>query len=263
VDIILAGVKWKTCLVYLEDIIVFSSSREAHRHHVHEVLCLLEEAGLSLKLSKCHFFQASVDYLGHVIRPGRLGVAEKNTAALRDAPFPRTRTELRSFLGLCNVYRRFVPRFAAIAAPISTLLGKGTRATLPPLTTAQIEAFNNLRTRLLSPPILALPRSEAKFNLWLDTDASDGQLGCCCLLQGQPEGPALQLGYWSRTLNPAERNYSITEKECFAIVWAGTHLRPYLEWKRFTLRTDHHALRWVMNLADAQGLLARWRLRLA
>jgi RNase H-like domain found in reverse transcriptase len=165
---------------------------------------------------------------------------------------------LRSFLGLCNVYRRFVPRFAAIAATLTTLLGKGTPATLPPLTTTQIEAFNNLRTRLLSPPILALPRSEAKFDLWLDTDASDGQLGCCLL-----QGPALPLGYWSRTLNPAERNYSTTEKGCLAIVWAVAHLRPYLEGKRFTLRTDPHALRWVMNLADAQGRLARWRLRMA
>jgi hypothetical protein len=213
--------------VYLDDIIVFSSSRKAHLHHVHEVLSLLEEAGLSLKLSKCHFFQASVDYLGHVIRPGRLGVAEKNTAALRDAPFPRIQTELRSFLGLCNFYRRFVPRFAAIAAPLTTLLGKGTPATLPPLTTTQIESFNNLRTRHLSPPILALPRIEAKLNLWLVTDASDGQLGCF-LFQGQPEGPALPLGYWCRTLNPAEHNYSTTEKECLAIVWAVTHLRPYL-----------------------------------
>jgi hypothetical protein len=117
-------------------------------------------------------------------------------------------------------------------------------------------------TILLPPPILALPRSEAKFNLWLDTDASDGQLGCC-LLQGQPEGPALPLVYWSRTLNPAESNYYTTEKECLAIVLAVTHLRPYLEGKRFTARTDHHALRWDMNLADAQDCLARWRLRLA
>jgi hypothetical protein len=79
-------------------------------------------------------------------------VAENNTAALRNAPLPRIQTELRSFLGLGNVYRRFVPRFAAIAAPPTTLLGKGTPATLPPLKTTQIEAFNNLRSRLLSPP---------------------------------------------------------------------------------------------------------------
>jgi hypothetical protein len=102
-------------------------------------------------------------------------MAERNTAALRDAPLPRTQTKLRSFLGLCNVYSRFDTRFAAIAAPLKTLFGKRTPATLPPLTTPQIEAFKNLRNWLLSPPILALPRSEAKFNLWVDTDSFDGQ----------------------------------------------------------------------------------------
>jgi hypothetical protein len=121
-------------------------------------------------------------------------------------------------------------------------------------------AFNLLRDRLLKPPILALPRSEG--GLWLDTDASDGQLGCC-LIQEQPNGKSLPLGHWSRTLNSAEKNYSTTENECLAIVWAITHLRPYLEGTEFTGRTDHHALRWVMNLSDAQGRLARWRLRLA
>ena len=260
IDIILSGVKWKTCLVYLDDVIVFSKSRQDHLSHVAEALTLLGNAGLSLKLKKCHFFAETVDYLGHVIRPGRLGVAEKNTNALKAAPLPRTQTELRSFLGLCNVYRRFVPRFSAIAAPLNALLAKGTPPQLGPLPSAAITAFNLLRERLLSPPVLALPRAEGA--LWLDTDASDGQLGCC-LIQNQPDGKPLPLGYWSRTLNAAERNYSTTEKECLAIVWAVTHLRPYLEGTEFTVRTDHHALRWVMNLSDAQGRLARWRLRLA
>jgi RNase H-like domain found in reverse transcriptase len=108
--------------------------------------------------------------------------------------------------------------------------------------------------------VLALPVTlEA---IWLDTDASDGQL-CCCFLQEQSDGKPLPLGYWSRTLNTAKRNYSTTEKECLAIVLEVTHLRPYLEGTEFTVRTDHHALRWVMNLSDAQGHLARWRLRLA
>jgi RNase H-like domain found in reverse transcriptase len=85
--------------------------------------------------------------------------------------------------------------------------------------------FDTLRYSLLSPPILALPR--AKGQLWLDTDASDGQLGRC-LLKLQPDGKPLPLGYWSRTLNYAEKNYSTTEKECLAIVWAVTQLIPYL-----------------------------------
>jgi hypothetical protein len=120
IDIILSGVKWKTCSVYLDDVIVFSKSKKDHLTHVAEALTLPGNAGLSLKLKKCHFFAETVDYLGHVIRPGRLNVAEKNTTALKTAPLPRTQTELRSFLGLCNIYRRFVPKFSAIAATHSS-----------------------------------------------------------------------------------------------------------------------------------------------
>jgi RNase H-like domain found in reverse transcriptase len=109
---------------------------------------------------------------------------------------------------------------------------------------------------------MALPLSEAKFNLWLKKDASDGQLDFFSIASS-----AQRAGLTDRLLvpdsNPAELHNSTTEKECLAIMWAGTHLRPYLEGKIFTVRTDHHDLRWVMNLADAQGRLDRWRLRLA
>jgi RNase H-like domain found in reverse transcriptase len=149
-------------------------------------------------LNKCHFFLEAVDYLGHVIRPGKLAAAEKNTAALRNAPVHKTQTELCSFLGLCNVYRRFVPRFAAVAAPLTRLLGKGTSPQLGVFSAQQIDAFNTLRDKLLSPPVLTLPRATGK--LWLDTDASDGQLRTC-LLQEQPDGQTLPLGYWYQTLN--------------------------------------------------------------
>jgi RNase H-like domain found in reverse transcriptase len=128
------------------------------------------------------------------------------------------------------------------------------------LSEAARQAFEALRQKLLSPPVLALPRRDG--HLWLDTDASDAQLGCC-LVHEQPSVPAIPLGYWSRTLSTAERNYSTTEKECLAIVWAVTHLRPYLEGVEFMVRTDPHVFPWVMNLAEAQRRLARCRLRLA
>jgi hypothetical protein len=113
-----------------------------------------------------------VDYLGHLIRPGRLGVAEKNMTALKTAPLPRTQSELRSFLGLCNVYRRFFPRFSAIAAPLNVFLCKGISPQLDPLPPAAFVAFTELRDRLLSPPVLALPRAEGRL-FWILTHRTD------------------------------------------------------------------------------------------
>jgi RNase H-like domain found in reverse transcriptase len=242
-------------LVYLDAIIIYSKTMDAHVGHLDEVLTLLGTAGLSLKLSKCLFFKDTVAYLGHVIRPGKLAVAVKNMDSLRSALPPTTQTELRSFLGLCNVYLRFIVGFEKVAGPLNHLLKKGEG----PLTKEQLLAFETLREMLLQPPILALPRREGRYIL--DTYASDGHIGCC-LSQEHPDGLRHPNGYWSRSLNPAERNYSTTEKECLAIEWAILTLRPYLEGQRFLIRTDHHFLRWVLNLADAQGRLARWRLRL-
>ncbi len=97
----------------------------------------------------------------------------------------------------------------------------------------------------------------------LDTDASDYQLGCC-LQQDQPDGSRLLIGYWSRSLDDAQKNYHTTENECLAIVWSILLLRPYLEGVQFTVRTDHHALRWVLagSRTESHGRLERWRLRL-
>jgi RNase H-like domain found in reverse transcriptase/Reverse transcriptase (RNA-dependent DNA polymerase) len=259
VDITLSGLTWKICLVYLDDIIVFSKTPTEHMALLDAVLHRLYRAGLTLNLKKCHFFKETVDYLGHVIRPGKLSVAEKKTATLKNTEHRKPQTELRSFLGLSNVYRRFVRGFAKIAAPLKLLLRKGETPQLGPLSYEQVNSFDTLRDALLNPPTLALPRIEGAFTL--DTDASDHQLRCC-LLQSQPNGSQRPVGYWSRGLTSAEKNYSTTEKECLAIVWAILHRRPYLEQKKFTIRTDHHSLRWVLNLSDAQVRLARRRLRL-
>jgi hypothetical protein len=139
---------------------------------------------------------------------------------------------------LCNVYRRFVPGFAKIAAPLNALLRKGESPALGILDKEQLAAFDALCGKLIHLPVLALPKKEGRFVL--DTDASAEQIGCC-LFQEQSIGPTLPIGYWSRSLNAAERNYSTTEKECLAIVWAILQLRPYLEGQRFLIRTDHHS----------------------
>ncbi|CDF40057.1 unnamed protein product [Chondrus crispus] len=213
-DILLSGYRWKSCFIYLDDIIIFSKDYDTHLKNV-----------------------------------------DRSQKRL-----PRTQTELRSFLGMCNVYRRFIDHFAKIAAPLTAMLRKGGPDVLPNLDKEQTTAFQTLKECLISPPVLKLPRLGRPYSL--DTDASDAQLGCT-LLQTHEDGHRYPVGYWSRTLSSAECNYSTTEKECLAIVWAVQTLRPYLERERFTVNSDHHSLRRLMNLADASGRLARWRLRLA
>jgi hypothetical protein len=139
VDTILSGLTWKTCLVYLDDIIVFYKTPTENMAHLDAVLHRLYRAGLTLNLKKCHFFKETVEYLGHVIRPGQLSVAEKNTATLKNTKHPTTQTELRSFLGLCNVYRRFVRGFSKIAAPLNLQRPSAhCRITTTPLPRAQV-----------------------------------------------------------------------------------------------------------------------------
>ena len=258
-DIILSKVRWKYVLVYLDDIIVFSNGNDEHLRHLAVVLRILREAGATLRLAKCEFFKREVRYLGHVIRPGKLAIYGRNLEAISKALPPKNKTQLRSFLGMCNVYRRFVKGFTRIAHPLTQKVCKDQPDSWENLADEELRAFEQLKRNLVTAPILALPRDGYAYTL--DTDASEYQLGSC-LLQEQPDGTLHPIGYWSRTLTPAEKNYSSTEKECLAIVWAVQHLRPYLEGQRFTIRTDHDALKWLLNLRDPRGRLARWSLRL-
>jgi len=118
---ILAVVKWHICLVYLEDVIFFSSFPEEHLQHLDEVLTHLGKARVTLKEPKCHFLQEEVEYVSHVIRLGRIHVLEKKLRALRGLRYPETKTQMRSFLGICGVYRRFVADFSKIAKPLTAL----------------------------------------------------------------------------------------------------------------------------------------------
>lgn len=132
---------------------------------------------------------------------------------------------MRSFIGLCNVYRRFVPNFARVAAPLNALLKKGCTKVLPSATLEQRQAFELLRESLLSAPVLQLPNTNKPFSV--DTDACDHQIGAA-LFQEDDHGVRHPVGFWSRSLLPAERNYRASERECLAVIWAVQILRSYL-----------------------------------
>ena len=266
-DITLSGARWRFCLVYLDDVIVFSKDYEEHLDHLDHVLGLLKEAGIKLKLKKCFFFKEEVEYLGHRIRPGTLSVYtdSKATKAVKDAQFPQTPTQMKAFLGSANVYRRFVKDFAKIASPLSDMLKKDSpvdwnNPIVP--TDGQQTAFEALKASLTSPPILGLPQHDRPH--MIDCDASEYAVGVVLLQQQDDDKPNewATVGYYSKTLSKEQRNYSASERECYAVVWGVLTLRPYLEGGHFIVRTDHQALRWMMTVSDAAARLMRWRLRL-
>ena len=261
IDILLMRYRWKTCLVYIDYIIIFSKNMEDHLCQVDEILQVLRDVGGTLRLAKCNFFTESVNYLGHAIRPGLLQVGDKSLDAIGEAKPPTTPTQVRSFLGLCNVYKRFVPSFVHISAPLVSLTTNDAPDHIPSLTAQQLQAFETLKNALIHAPIIHLPRSGLTYIV--DTDASNAQLGCA-LFQKHEVGVRHPIGYWSRVLTKSELNYSMSEKECLTVVWALTMVRPYLERKKFVLNTDHQALTWLCAIADNQttGRLIRWRFRL-
>jgi len=225
-DIILSGLKWQLCLIYLDDVIIFSASAEQHFKDVDVDLTRLREAGVTLNIEKCTWFSDEEEYLGHIVRPGQLHVHNKNVGALKHASFPATKTQPKCFLGMRNVYQRFFKDFAQLAKPLNAM----TRAEIPPElpkpTDAALAAFDDLRQALLAPPILALPK--AKGQMIVDVDACADQLGCT-FLQEQSDGTIFPVGYWSRGLSPAEKIYSTTEREFLGVVWSVLKLRHFLE----------------------------------
>jgi len=166
------------------------------------VLTRLGKAGVTLKAAKRHFLQEEVEYLGHVIRPGRKHVLEKNLRALRGLRYPETQTQMKSFLGMCGVYRRFVADFAKIAKALTALTSTKLPKRLPSPRKKEKKHFEELRGCLLAAPILALPRRDG--HCIVDVDASYEQLGFF-LQQQQPDGEYHPIGYCSRAHLPAEK----------------------------------------------------------
>ncbi|XP_044316714.1 uncharacterized protein LOC123037923 [Drosophila rhopaloa] len=240
---------------YLDDIIVTGATREEHMQNLKEVFKRLRNANLRLNRAKCKFFCRSLVYLGHVISEAGIQTDPDKIAAIKGLQPPTNCKELRRCLGVASWYRRFVPNFAAIVQPMSTLLRKGKRWLWEE---PQQLAFEDLKNKLTEAPVLACPDFTRKFQL--QTDASDYGLGAV-LTQQAEEGERV-VAYASRRLVKSEENYSATEKECLAIVWAIRKLRCYLEGYRFDVITDHLALKWLNTIENPTGRIARWALEL-
>ena len=248
---VLSGLPWEVCLLYLDDIIVHAATFEAELERLRSVFTRLREAGLKLSPKKCHLFKKRVVFLGHVVSEEGVSTDPEKIKAVREWPTPTSASALRSFLGLCSYYRRFVHGFANVAAPLHRL----TEHDRAFVWTSECDvAFHQLKQVLAQAPVLAYPTSEGAFIL--DTDASNTGIGAV-LSQKQGEEEKV-IAYFSRSLTKSERQYCVTRKELLALVTAVRHFHHYVYGRHFKVRTDHGALRWLMNFKNPEGQTARW-----
>jgi hypothetical protein len=251
-DTVLRDILWQFVVVYIDDINIGSATFEEHLSHLEQVFSCLEKAGLKLSPEKCFFFKDELPFLGHVVSRNGINTDPEKLKVIKEFPVPKDLTQLRGFIALASYYRKFVRNFSLIAEPLNRLLKKNTPYIWDE---DQQRAFERLKTCLTTPPILAYPNFRKPFILY--TDASTFALGAILSQEGEDKKEHV-IAYASRTLNKHERNYGITELECLAVIWAVKHFHHYLHGQRFTVITDHAALRYLMNIPNPVGKLGRW-----
>ena len=242
---------WKTCLVYLDNIIVHAASFNDHIENLCRVLETLRRANLKLNPKKCRLFQQQVQFLGYTVSEHGISADQGKVKAVQSWPQPRSVHEVRSFLGLCTYYRRFVPGFANIAKPLHQLSEKNAKF----LWTEECDtAFRSLKHHLTKTPTLCYPDFEKPFIL--DTDASNVAIGA--VLSQVADGVECPIAYFSKTLSKPETCYCVTRRELLAVLKATEHFHPYLYGNQFLIRTDHASLRWLLSFKNPEGQMARW-----
>ena len=230
---------------------MFSESLIDHINHLKAVFNCLRKAGLMLNPKKCRIVCDEVEYLGHVVTPQGLKPNNRNLDAVRCFPPPTNLKHLQQFLGLTSYYRRFIPNYARIAYPRHCLTRKGA----PFEWSADCEvAFDILRTKLLTSPVLVYPDFSKDFTL--ETDASKHGLGA--ILSQYKDQRLHPVAYASQSVSTAEANYAVTDLETLAVVWAVTHFRYYLYGHDVTIITDHAAVKAILGAPNLTGKHARW-----
>ncbi|XP_044757871.1 uncharacterized protein LOC123316026 [Coccinella septempunctata] len=241
--------------VYLDDIVIVTQTFEEHLRVLEEVLRRLKSAGVTISWDKCQFCRPEMKYLGYVIDQQGLRVDPDKVRVMLELKPPTSVKEVRRIIGSFSWYRRFIQDFSTIMTPITALTKKNKKFEW----NSECDiAFKKVKELLVRAPILSCPDYTKEF--LIATDASGYGIGAV-LYQPHDQGDKV-ICYLSRSLSKQERLYTTSEREMLAVVWAIQKLRPYIEGVPFTVVTDHHCLKWLLNLKDPTGRLGRWSIKL-
>ncbi|KAJ9514191.1 hypothetical protein QJQ45_002279 [Haematococcus lacustris] len=240
-------------LVYIDDILVMSNTPEEHVQHLRQVLQLMRENKFYAKLAKCEFNKTQLAFLGHIVGSKGIAVVPAKVQVVKEWPTPRNLKDLQAFLGLANYFRRFIPNFSSLAAPLTNLTSKQVAAAYDweHFGGSELEAFDGLKEALCSAPVLALPDFSKPFVVC--TDASLVGTGGVLMQDGRP------IAYTSKKMSPAETRYATGEQELLGIIRAVREWRCYLDGAvDVTILTDHNPLIYLQTQPNLSRRQVRW-----
>nr|GFB48605.1 putative polyprotein [Tanacetum cinerariifolium] len=237
----------KFVIVFIDDILVFSKSKEEHEDHLRIVLQTLRQEKLYAKFSKCEFWLSSVAFLGHIVSAEGITMDPIKVEAITKWPRSTSVTEVRSFLGLAGYYCRFVEGFSRLALPLTKLMRKGEKFVW---NEEREKSFEELKQRLVSAPVLTLPSGSGGFQIY--SDASKKGLGCVLMQHGKV------IAYASRQLKPYEVNYPTHDLELVVVVFALKIWRHYLYGESCYVFADHKSLKYIFTQRELNMRQRRW-----
>ena len=223
--------------------LIFSKTLEEHEQALQEIFQTIKSANIKLSPKKCTFLKHQVKYLGHIVSEHGIQTDPDKIEKIKNLPLPKTEDQLVSFLGFCGYYRKFVAKYAEVVTPLENICNKKTKNKDIIWNDLSKRAFEVLKEKMTTPPVLSIPTQNGHFVL--DTDASDIATGA--VLSQIQNGIERVIAYASHKLNKHERRYCTTRKELLAVHKYILHFKTYLWGHKFTVRTDHRALTWFLS----------------
>ena len=248
----------KFCGSLLDDIVIYSLTFDDHVGHIREILTRLRTAGLKANVSKCEFLMPTLEVLGHTLEDGLIKPSMDKVQAIVNMSRPVDKSTLRCLIGLANYYRHFQEKLADTLFPLTELLKRDQPDKLK-WEAKHEEAFQHIKRNLMSKPVLMPPNPSKPYIL--QTDASNVGISAI-LAQLDDNGTEHVVSYSSRKLLPRERNYSVIEKECLAILFGLIKHDNWVYGSKITVVSDHRALQWLGSISQHSPRLARWALLL-